>query len=164
MGLGALANGASSSNGDTSSAVPRLLVWSAPDRNGLERLVALHQTHLRSVYPNGGNHEYIQNLAYTLSKRRSCFTWRAFQVLRSLSEVDGGSPKIPSAQSIADRSPRLAFIFTGQGSQWPTMGLELVSYPDFKQSLETAERHFHRLGASWSLIGMQTSVIEQNLD
>lgn len=60
----------------------------------------------------------LGNLAYTLSHRRSHHCHRAYAVVTSsaLSQarfVDG---------KILAREPRIGFVFTGQGSQWPQDG------------------------------------------
>jgi acyl transferase domain-containing protein len=47
----------------------------------------------------------------------------------------------------------LGFIFTGQGAQWARMGMELVHYPVFRQSLELADAHMKKLGSAWSALG-----------
>ena len=49
--------------------------------------------------------------------------------------------------------PKIGFIFTGQGSQWPTMGKSLYrTYPAYALTVRKADQILIKLGASWSLI------------
>ena len=48
--------------------------------------------------------------------------------------------------------PKLALIFTGQGAQWYAMGRELMEFPVYKQSLQSADAYFRELGSGWSLL------------
>lgn len=49
--------------------------------------------------------------------------------------------------------PKLGFIFTGQGAQWANMGMGLLAYPVFAQTLHEADGILRNLGAKWSLLG-----------
>ncbi|KAJ0311184.1 hypothetical protein COL516b_001888 [Colletotrichum fioriniae] len=46
----------------------------------------------------------------------------------------------------AKTNPRLAFVFTGQGAQWATMGMDLLAYRAFQESLLAADRYLNDLG------------------
>lgn len=51
-----------------------------------------------------------------------------------------------------ERTPRLGFVFTGQGPQWYAMGRELIAKePLFRQVIERIEAHFRKL-SGWSLL------------
>lgn len=97
----------------------------------------------------------LNNLAYTLSKRRSRFPWsiavaaRTSKALKQLLEDPSLKPYRASER------PRLGFVFTGQGAQWYGMGRQLIKvYPIFKDSLRECDQKLRELGASWSLLGM----------
>ncbi|MBI4785615.1 MAG: aminotransferase class I/II-fold pyridoxal phosphate-dependent enzyme [Chloroflexi bacterium] len=47
--------------------------------------------------------------------------------------------------------PKLVFVFSGIGSQWPGMGKELMQYPVFRQTLEQCDQAFRPL-AGWSIL------------
>lgn len=51
----------------------------------------------------------------------------------------------------SSQTPVLTFIFTGQGAQWHGMGLELLAYPTFHESLKAATAYFRSLGCIWDL-------------
>ena len=136
------------------SPTTKLLVWSAADKNALDRLTASYADHFaHGEIDNDDFLVYLNDLAYTLSIRRSFLPWRSFVVADSIQTLktlaSGLSPKVRCVQT-----PRLGFIFTGQGAQWARMGSELLSYPTFKRSLRNAEEYFHELGAEWILLGV----------
>lgn len=139
---------------NSESPTTKLLVWSAADKNGLDRLAAAYADHFaHEKIDNDELLAYLNNLAYTLSIRRSFLPWRSFVVADSIESLktlaSGLSPAVRCVQT-----PQLGFIFTGQGAQWARMGSELLAYPIFKRSLRNAEEYFHELGAEWLLIGI----------
>lgn len=100
--------------------------------------------------------EFLSNLAYTLSTRRSLLNWRAFAVTDSVSSAATAlsDSLSPSTFSIPSKAPVLNFVFTGQGAQYARMGLGLLQYPAFKQSLEDCDSNLASLGCSWSVISL----------
>ncbi|KAJ4863699.1 acyl transferase domain-containing protein [Trichoderma breve] len=115
----------------------KVFVWSHQREDGFAKLLSL------------------DDLAFTLSSRRSRFSQRAAfvasnidQLLEGLREIELGS--IRPVKALTDA--RTCFIFTGQGAQWARMGLELLSYPVFAESMRKAERELIRMGATWRLV------------
>lgn len=54
---------------------------------------------------------------------------------------------------IPAKSPKLAFIFTGQGAQWYGMGRELLeSHAVFASTIERADSHLLSIGADFSIL------------
>lgn len=50
-------------------------------------------------------------------------------------------------------TPRIGFVFTGQGAQWASMGIELMQHPVFRNSMEAADHYLqHELDCGWSAI------------
>ncbi|KAG6365680.1 hypothetical protein INS49_007291 [Diaporthe citri] len=50
-------------------------------------------------------------------------------------------------------APLLHFLFTGQGAQWPRMGLDLLQFEPFRGALEQADTYLRQeLGCEWSLM------------
>jgi acyl transferase domain-containing protein len=94
----------------------------------------------------------LHDLSYTLATRRSPLPHRAFAV------VQPNNPVLDdTAFSIFnDSSPNVTFVFTGQGAQWPGMGLRLLStFPKFKQDIKAMDEALQQLpdGPNWLLYG-----------
>ncbi|KAI0474816.1 phenolpthiocerol synthesis polyketide synthase ppsA [Xylaria cf. heliscus] len=98
----------------------------------------------------------LNDTAYTLGIRREHLSCRSFAA------VDGTNTKdvtfsIPVKTPTF--TPSVAFIFTGQGAQWPTMGAALLSeYPAAMHDIEVMQKALSTLGQdlapNWSLSGM----------
>jgi acyl transferase domain-containing protein len=145
---------------------PRLFVWSAQDKDGLKRIeqplskyiqakIAGYQT--PSPCEKNMTGEFMARLAYTLGERRSRLQWKTYAIASSPEELTASltassderhTPVIKSS-----RSPRLGFVFTGQGAQWPRMGVELMVYKVFRNSLEAADKYLReKCGCAWSVM------------
>ena len=139
----------------------RLLVWSASDEAGIARLTRLYLAHLANKFQAISEDEsiFFENLVYTVCTKRSSLTWKSFTIADSTMDLrrclDNGLSK-PTRSS---KPPRLAFVFTGQGAQWCSMGKELLIYPTFKESLQKAGTFFRSLGCGWDLIGKKQRIV-----
>ncbi|MCJ1283110.1 hypothetical protein MMC26_002437 [Xylographa opegraphella] len=130
---------------------PKLLMFSTHDENGIKRQAnELASYYQRVTISPERFPAYLNNLAHTLSNRRSSFPWTSFTIARSLEDLQKLSTLVSSAQK-SILHPSIAFIFTGQGAQWAEMGYELMTYQVFAQSLHEAEEHLHDLGSLWRL-------------
>jgi acyl transferase domain-containing protein len=97
----------------------------------------------------------FEDLAYTLNERRSKFPWKISATASNLKELKAVFLKDDLAIVEATSTPRLGFVYTGQGAQWFGMGRELIlKYPVFSASLQQAETVIRKLGSSWSLLGI----------
>ncbi|PLB53305.1 ketoacyl-synt-domain-containing protein [Aspergillus steynii IBT 23096] len=93
---------------------------------------------------------FLDSLAYTLSTRRSLFSWRTAVVASSVSGLRDRLRYI--SYSHHQQPPRIGFVFTGQGAQWATMGKELWDKSSvFQKSIAVAERCLNDLGVDWKL-------------
>ncbi|WP_408891269.1 type I polyketide synthase [Myxococcus faecalis] len=120
-----------------------LLPLSARDEKALQQLAGEYQTWL------SGAPGRLEDICYTASARRSHHEHRLAVVGRTreqLAEHLGaflrGEP-VPavSHRRASPRRPKVVFVFSGQGSQWPTMARELLRVsPVFRATLEDCER------------------------
>jgi myxalamid-type polyketide synthase MxaE and MxaD len=134
------------SDGET----PRLLVISASTSAALDaRLDQLHERALRGDV-------LLEDLAHTLWHRRTHLEHRAAVIASSLAELVASTRPAQQTKSAGgsvirarcDR-PKLAFAFSGQGSQWPAMGRDLLAFAPFRDALaHSSEILAPRLG--WS--------------
>lgn len=102
------------------------------------------------VLPRNFQQAYLDNLAFTLSLRRSSLSWKSYAVVKSFNDLrDIGNLISPAKRPIPD--PSIAFIFTGQGAQWAGMGRGLMGFPAFLRSLLASEEYLQSLGCVWRL-------------
>ncbi|KAF2868562.1 polyketide synthase PksD [Massariosphaeria phaeospora] len=126
----------------------QLLVYSARDETTLKRILQQYGRYYNDSIKQSPKR--LQDLAYTLAKRRSRMTLRAFTVGNaSLSSEDIGLLNSDCVRSSLET--HLCFVFTGQGAQYANMGLDLIRYPVFKSVLSKTNEVFQALGADWSL-------------
>lgn len=140
----------------------QLLTWSARDEAALRRMLHQYDEYIKAHMQGDANGDanFLGDLAYTLAARRTLMTWRSFSV------VENGQQAVSSETSTLDmpdisaakceraaRENGMAFIFTGQGAQYANMGLGLLHYPIFRDTLAEAHTIFQELGAEWSLFG-----------
>jgi tyrocidine synthetase III len=103
----------------------------------------------------------LHDLCYTASVRRSHHDYRLAvtgnspaQLIRSLEAfLQGeGHPGLSSGRTISGRRSKLAFVFSGQGSQWLGMGRELLEQEDvFREVVERCDQAMRPYG-DWSLL------------
>lgn len=80
----------------------------------------------------------IHDLAYTLGSRRTHFAKRGYMLLPRNVSIRTGLParELRTISNTATNSAsHYAFIFTGQGSQWPEMCKELFDFPAFRDAI-----------------------------
>ncbi|KAK5055284.1 hypothetical protein LTR84_013034 [Exophiala bonariae] len=148
---------------------PRLFIVSARDGPALDRIRKSFTNHLAAVESQGSirsEAQYLADLAFTLSERRTRFDWKAFAVASTISELREQLSTTAAIQGArSSKASRVAFVFTGQGAQWARMGLNLLQYPVFQASVSEAERHLtDKLGCDWSVLQeLQLSGPESNI-
>ena len=106
-----------------------------------------------------GNKTILADLAYTLSERRTSLEWRATITASTIEELVESMVSCQTEPIAALKKPRIAFVFTGQGSQWPGMSRDLMQYPAFSTIIERCEECLQKMGAAWSLLSMNAPMI-----
>jgi acyl transferase domain-containing protein len=95
------------------------------------------------------NPDSVADLAYTLATRREHLPHRAFSIVGpGLATNTSAFAKAPSS------APEIVMLFTGQGAQWPQMGLELLnSNAVFAESIRIMDDTLRSLGdgPAWSI-------------
>lgn len=140
-------------NGDADTAPSQVLVLSTNDQEGVLRMRDALEGYLTSKSRKNSvadDERLLRDLSHTLASKRTHHAWRAFAIADCPSTLQKALKEMPSATRIKSQ-PRLAFVFTGQGAQWPAMGVELMQYPVFQESILAADRYLNDLGCSWSL-------------
>ncbi|BCR93085.1 type I polyketide synthase [Aspergillus luchuensis] len=135
---------------------PRLFVLSGYDEEAAKRVAQNLLIYLEQ-HPGVFERGLVHDVAYTLGERRSHFPWRiAFTTSSTTNELVkalNGPASIPQRAKLgAGASPTIAFVYTGQGAQWPRMGLELIdTHPVFAATMQKAARTLEDLGADFCL-------------
>jgi acyl transferase domain-containing protein len=128
-----------------------LFLLSAADEDGINRLAVALEKHLSQR----GNvtTDYLRDLAFTLSSKRSKLPWKAFAVAPTVEELRKRLATVPFKPTRAIRSPTIYFVFTGQGVQWAAMGVDLIDrYDVFRDTMHFADEYLRSLGSTWSML------------
>lgn len=129
----------------------RLFLLTASDSDCVKRQMLDLAQYLRTKLNEPES--FLADLAFTLGNRRSVLEWRLAVSASSVQELLAALENNDVHLNRASKTPGLAFVFTGQGAQWPTMGQQLWVHPVFASTLREADSCLRSLGAGWSLIG-----------
>ncbi|KAJ5446897.1 hypothetical protein N7445_001718 [Penicillium cf. griseofulvum] len=132
---------------------PSILVLSANDAVSLRAGITSLGNHLINPRVKVG----LPDLSYTLSERRSKLWHRGFLTTRNTDLADKEAEWVVAKK--AAQTPRIGFVFTGQGAQWPQMGKDLLQFfPWTRSILEELDQVLQALPKppSWSLLAELT--------
>lgn len=135
---------------------PSLLLFSAFSRGAVES----HFNACRDAWKSqGGKVASLSDLGYTLASRREQKPYRAFAVTDDVFRVD-----MSITQLAPEVAPHVIWVFTGQGAQWPRMGVDLLDQNDrFRATIHRLDESLLTLpdppqwtieGISWLLISI----------
>ncbi|OQE46634.1 hypothetical protein PENCOP_c001G00206 [Penicillium coprophilum] len=131
----------------------RSFIWSSSDEDGLNRIFNQFHSWLRDRSDIESEDQFLANLAYTLTQKRTQFSWRSFVNASSLAELLERLAEGPKfvRHMRPSKTPMLGFIFTGQGAQWAGMGKELLRFPVFRESFDDANRYLRSIGNTYDI-------------
>ncbi|KAK2051610.1 beta-ketoacyl synthase domain-containing protein [Colletotrichum caudatum] len=128
----------------------RLFVLSSQDQKGLVRVAESIAGYLGNASTHANATTRAADLAYTLGNKRSRFSWKKSCIATDLEDLRSRLLAMTSDGAVRSHAaPRIGFVFTGQGAQWPLMGLELLKFDVYKASFEKCQGYLAELGCSW---------------
>ena len=98
----------------------QLLVFSAHSESSLKQQITNMASWISSPASRGVG---VPDLVHTLSSRRSLMRWRCSVLGSSFNDVASTLRDHPPQVARSSDEVRVNLVFTGQGSQWPTMVL-----------------------------------------
>ncbi|KAK2612291.1 hypothetical protein QQS21_001717 [Conoideocrella luteorostrata] len=130
----------------------KLVVITAYDEDSVKRSAAQLGVYLEQ-HPEIFEKRILGDIAYTLGQRRSHFPWRVALAVQSCNDLAGMLNGAQATPRRASKIPNVAFVYTGQGAQWPEMGKGLLeSYSVFSDSVHAAAAHLKTIGADFDLV------------
>lgn len=145
-------NGTNGISDHTANLEKMLFLLSAADENGIGRQASSLEAHLSQPEEESSD-TYLQDVAFTLSRNRASLPWKSFILASSVSELREGLLSVANKPVRSTRSPSISFVFTGQGAQWASMGVELLAFAVFRESVEYADAYLRSIGSTWSALG-----------
>jgi acyl transferase domain-containing protein len=136
---------------------PGLLVLSARTDEGLRATMENYEGFLRAADTVRGRAAWAETVR-TAAVRRDHFPARMSLVATSATDaagqlaatLAGRSGRLRQGRAARSKGPRLVFAYSGQGSQWPTMGQSLLTDPVSARVLAECDEIVREL-AGWSL-------------
>ncbi|KAL4900541.1 hypothetical protein BDW74DRAFT_182627 [Aspergillus multicolor] len=119
-------------------------IISARNETALRALISLHLENIEAL----NSQPAVKDICYTVTARRRTFHWRTSIVCTSLADLTERLRQDPAiTQAVADTSPPVVFVFSGQGSFYPGMGRELLSTaPVFRYKVDECDRLLQIMG------------------
>jgi acyl transferase domain-containing protein len=142
---------------------PRLLILSAADEDGIVRQVRNFSQVLDNFQYDGNDIDVADDIVFTLNLRRTMLEWKSYAILGAPSESTDLEDLFSKPFRQSKTAAHLGLVFTGQGAQWPRMGVELLDWPIFAASLERSQKCLKTLNCDWSLVGKPKFLLRFNV-
>ena len=140
-------------DGGVGSPNRRLFVFTGHEPSAVQEVRNRYATYTRRAENTVGSNVRFDDLSYTLGSHRSKLDWAASHVASDFSELRGKLSNTEVKATRSSKEARVGFVFTGQGAQWPRMGLGLMQYTVFRKSIEASDRFLsQRPDCHWSVI------------
>ncbi|KAL1845792.1 Type I Iterative PKS [Diaporthe australafricana] len=147
-----------------------LFVFSSSDQAGHKRFSHAYQKYVqqllnasKTLHPSVIQ-DRLTGVAHTLSTRRSTLGYRTYTTAASLDDLqeklEKGLPKLGRAA----KKGSAIWVFTGQGAHWPTMGLELLSHPVFRDSIHKTQEFLEKSNCEWNVLEELERLDSKRLD
>jgi acyl transferase domain-containing protein len=123
-----------------------LLLFSAYSAGALESQVDAYHKYIKGIAPK------LRDLAYTMANKREQKPYRAYAVVGDVSTLE-----VSAIQVAPNTPPRVVWVFTGQGAQWPEMGADLIdTNATFRETIRKLDKFLLSLPAppTWTIEGM----------
>jgi zearalenone synthase (highly reducing iterative type I polyketide synthase) len=131
----------------------RLFVLTGREQSTVQEMRLKYASYVQKMPDTACPSVAFDDLSYTLGRRRSKLDWTVAHVASDFEEL---LQKLSAPDVAATRSSnkaRVGFVFTGQGAQWPRMGLELMRYTAFRVSVQSADEYLtQHLDCPWSVM------------
>lgn len=129
---------------------PLICTWSAADETALNNTIAAYQSHAKR-HPAETNDSNIEEIAYTLTARRTRHAWRSFLVASSKEELYKSMESTSTPTKVSTDPRSVAFVFTGQGAAYAKMAHGLFVFQTFRETIARLDSIIRTLGCAWSL-------------
>lgn len=140
----------------SSSEPPRVYLLSGFDEASCTRQMQSLRTYILQRERESIDARFLDNLAFTVNERRTLFPWKAAVVGSTVEDLEASLSQRMKARSSIQK-PRVGYVFTGQGAQWPGMGQELFqAYPIFQCSISNIDRYLTDIGCRFSVKGLNS--------
>ncbi|KAK8069391.1 polyketide synthase [Apiospora phragmitis] len=148
---------------------PKLFAITANSEESLKKQVKKLGIYIEK-HPEIFQSSLFRDMAYTLGQRRTHLQYRIALPATTLENLEKALNSSSIPKRPASREPKLAFVYTGQGAQWATMGSTLLeSHPVFADTIHAADKVLKKIGAGFSLVeellkdGKQSRISEPDI-
>ncbi|KAK0703447.1 hypothetical protein B0T26DRAFT_658569 [Lasiosphaeria miniovina] len=132
--------------------IPHLFVISAQHREGLSTITSSHLSYIEN---HATDPDFFRDYSYTMYARRSHLQYKSLIVAKSVAELTQKMAAIDQSKIIRSDSRQQfkpALVFCGQGAQWSRMGMELMAFDVFRESIEAADEYLRGIDSGFGLV------------